>query len=55
MHVIHVIAQCKICDWSSEDYVSGEKLALNHHNRTGHKVRVEVGSFYDLGDPYESS
>jgi len=47
--VVHVIAECQDCDWSTQDYIRGRAMASQHAKRHKHKVRVEVGmnGFYD--------
>jgi len=41
--LVHGIAECKGCDWYCEDYLTLQRKAREHANRTGHTVRVELG------------
>lgn len=44
--VTHVIGSCSICDWETQNYLEGEKLARRHCQETGHAVRVEAAHCY---------
>ena len=39
--LIGVIAHCSDCDWNVETR-NGLGLAAQHHDRTGHKVSIEI-------------
>lgn len=40
---IHVIANCRDCDWSCERVETARAAGLRHAKRYGHLVSVEVG------------
>jgi hypothetical protein len=40
--IISVIATCCDCYWGDEDYKTASKAAIQHANKTGHKVVVET-------------
>ena len=41
--LIHFIAQCQGCDWSSEDFLHGQEAATQHAERSGHLVKADAG------------
>ena len=41
--LVHGIADCTVCDWHCEDYLTVQRKAREHANRTGHTVGVELG------------
>lgn len=49
LEVVHVIANCRDCDWTTEDYVTGRVAAYRHAKSRKHRVLVEVayGGLYD--------
>jgi len=46
---VHLIAQCRDCKWSTENYKNGQATACIHAKTYKHKVNVEVGiaGYYD--------
>jgi len=47
--VVHAIAECRDCEWSTQSYRSARRMAAQHARRNGHLVAVEVGlnGYYD--------
>ena len=45
--VVHCLAVCLRCKWSSEDYKRAQRLGRQHAERTGHAVTVETGTVVD--------
>jgi len=45
----HTIAECRDCNWRSEDYKNGQAIAAKHAKHYKHKVCVEIAiaGFYD--------
>lgn len=43
LSIVHVHAFCNDCDWSTQDYIKGRKMAYNHVNMKKHSVHIEVG------------
>jgi hypothetical protein len=41
--LIHGIARCTVCSWTSENYRSVQGLAHKHAKTTGHLVCAELG------------
>jgi hypothetical protein len=41
--LIHGIADCLQCDWKCGDYLTVQRLAAQHHRKTGHRVSMELG------------
>jgi hypothetical protein len=41
--VMHVMANCRNCDWSSHDYQKGQAEAARHARKTGHEIEGELG------------
>jgi hypothetical protein len=41
--VVHVIAECKDCDWRTESYKNGQAIAAKHAKKYEHVVIVDVG------------
>jgi hypothetical protein len=37
----HVLADCRNCDWSNDNYQTAEQAARRHAASTGHTVAVE--------------
>jgi len=50
--VVHGLAECKDCEWSTEAYKNAQATAANHARKYGHRVEGELGiSFgYDGSD-----
>lgn len=46
-HRVHVILRCMDCDWDTQDFIEGPKLASKHHNETGHHIVGEYGYAVD--------
>lgn len=44
---IHILIECKECDWDTGDHINGRQKAHEHHRRTGHAMRGEVGIHYE--------
>jgi hypothetical protein len=42
-NVIHVIANCRDCEWSCEDIETAQDKAKRHAKKLKHYVSVEVG------------
>ena len=47
--VVHAIAECEDCEWSSQMYKNAQANAARHAKAKGHRVHVEVGldGYYD--------
>ena len=41
--VVHVIAECKDCNWQTENYKNGQAIAAKHARKYEHVVIVDVG------------
>ena len=41
--VVHVIAECKECEWRTESYKNGQAIAAKHAKKYEHVVIVDVG------------
>lgn len=41
--VVHGLAQCDDCGWSTQSYKNAQALAARHARAHGHKVRGELG------------
>lgn len=41
--VVHGIACCDDCDWSTDSYKNAQAIAAKHAKKYGHKVRGELG------------
>ncbi len=41
--VVHVIAECKDCNWRTESYKNGQAIAAKHAKENKHVVTVDVG------------
>lgn len=50
-NLIHCIAQCRECDWMSDDYLTAARSATRHVRETGHTVSVEQGIVYAVSVP----
>lgn len=46
-HIAHVLAHCTKCNFEEQLYTKAARAASAHTKRTGHRVKVEVGVFYD--------
>lgn len=46
--LVHCIATCSVCTWSSEDYLRARKAARDHVRSTGHRVAVDEGIVYEV-------
>jgi len=44
--VVHGIAICEDCDWKSYSYKNILGISAIHAKKYGHKVNVEVGSYF---------
>ena len=44
--LVHLVAECSECGFTTEDYINGQAKIRAHVNATGHKVRAEFG--YDV-------
>ena len=42
-NTIHVIANCRDCDWNCEDIATARDKARKHAKQHGHYVSVEIG------------
>lgn len=47
---IHAIARCQDCKWEEENFILAPKKAREHHNKTGHKVDIEIGYWKQYGE-----
>ena len=43
-------AHCYGCDWEYANSKNGLAMAAQHHDRTGHEVRVEIVNIVYYGD-----
>jgi len=41
--LVHGIAECKVCAWRCEDYLTVQRKAADHARHKGHVVIVELG------------
>ena len=41
--VVHIIAECKDCDWRTESHKNGQAIAAKHAKKYKHLVTVEIG------------
>lgn len=41
--VIHCVADCQDCGWSTESYKNGQAIAAKHAKKYKHKVTVDIG------------
>jgi len=41
--VVHIIAECKDCNWRTESYKNGQAIAAKHAKKYKHVVAVDVG------------
>jgi hypothetical protein len=41
--LVHVIAQCTVCAWESQNYLAAQLLAKRHVKETGHRVKADLG------------
>ena len=55
--VVHGVAHCLDCDWSTESYKNAQAIAAKHAKTYGHRVEGELGiSFaYDAREDGPSS
>lgn len=44
--VIHGLAECRDCNWSTASYKNAQALAARHAKAKGHCVKGEVGYAY---------
>lgn len=44
-HLIHFVATCNNCKWTTQNYLSGPRAASSHAYRTGHYVLAEYGYY----------
>jgi len=40
---VHAIIKCLECDFEEENYKLATKRASEHHRKTGHAIRGEIG------------
>lgn len=52
--LIHFMAECSECDWETEDYINGQRLASEHARKTGHHVEAEEGYAVKYGEKKEA-
>lgn len=45
--VVHGIAQCQTCGWSTSSYKNAQAIAAKHAKTKGHRVTGEVGYAYE--------
>lgn len=50
MNKTHVIATCKDCCWSDENYKTAQTKARYHAKSKKHNVNVQVGYYYDINE-----
>jgi hypothetical protein len=48
--LIHYLAECQDCDWSTDDYIDGPRKASDHARKTGHEVHAEAGYAIRYGE-----
>jgi len=54
--VVHGMASCHDCPWSSSSYKNIQAIAARHAYAYGHHVHGEVGAAFSYtGDPVDSS
>jgi len=46
--LVHCLAQCKECEWSSDSYPKAARSATAHVRQTGHTVGVEQVIVYTV-------
>ncbi len=46
--IIHVVCDCKNCDWETGDYRKALSQARAHVHKTGHAVSCDIGRFVDF-------
>jgi hypothetical protein len=44
--VVHGIATCNTCGWSTQSYKNAQAIAARHAKTKGHRVNGEVGYAY---------
>ena len=49
---VHVLAQCKHCNWEAYDYRRAVRQASAHVKDTGHTVALERGTCFDIQPSY---
>lgn len=52
--IVHVQAECSDCDFR-QSAKNAQGLAVQHANRTGHEVFVEVGHAYVYNPKYKGA
>jgi len=47
--IVHCVAECRDCEWVTQNHKNGQANAARHARAKGHKVSVEVGmnGYYD--------
>lgn len=48
-YIVHFIAECKDCNWHTEDFITGQKAASEHARKHGHFVIAETGHYCEYG------
>ncbi len=41
--VVHGVAYCQDCDWSTESYKNAQAISAKHAKHHGHRVEGELG------------
>jgi len=49
--VIHTVAHCTECNWSSESYLNAKSLAMQHAKIHKHYVEGEQAVSFSYGSP----
>lgn len=47
--LVHAVAYCAECRFSDENYITAQRSARNHANKTGHRVQLELGYCGEYG------
>lgn len=52
--LVHFIADCEECNFSTDDYKSGPRAAARHAAKTGHRIQGDMGYAFwhnrEMGD-----
>jgi len=51
--LVHPILMCSDCDWETEDYLKGQRLACKHVHETGHRITGDLGYTVRYEQPKE--
>jgi len=48
-YLTHFVAECRDCEFVTQDYIHGPKLASSHARAKGHVVHAEKGYCIEYG------